>query len=379
MKIIFAFVFTLLSYIQLEAKEECSVKRSAILIDNDKITLKTALVDKCKNEILKVINEKSSTFHLDSYLKTSLDRNTITKEVGEYLSSTIKGLLASNNVDCKNSQCLGFAKESFSKANNSNMIIESIRKDYNITIKPITRANEGRIAFLSTIANKSKVGDRQEYMVLDLKTGRYNTAPLESSTAKLNSKKLIVIDIEKSNYYVTYYSFNHELKVFEGKLGLNSFKTMIIELIKNSDSVEKNKITPLNKDESEKIKNLARTTVGEPIRIIPSISNLISSKDTRVITIGDIPNDVRQGIGTEENIITKSQLEQIISSFLNKENKYIENYILKKKINPSVFLIKLFFMHGIISALNLTELEILDINSSDGLLISEDYWQYNSY
>lgn len=233
----------------------------------------------------------------------------------------------------------GLATEAYRRAPNGQKLVSKYFSALHIPVKIISQMEEGKIAFLTLIAE----------------------TPLDSS-------QVISWDIGVGSFQITYFDDKKNIQVYMAPFGRITAKNAIIKFVKGKDPSKITSPNPINNTEWKNSLDYFSNTLPQ---VPNSLALKLKKSNTQLIGIGAHPEKLR-------NLKTYhlNDVIEIIEERLNKNDSELE----KIHNSPSSAVSELALVYSIMHKLNVSSLNYIRTSSgsTSGLLITEEYWNYKN-
>lgn len=309
--------------------------RAAIDIGSGATNLRVAKVDPNTQKILVLLFEKSITVPYQKHLEQSSDE-TFDTEVMDQGIQTIKILkqLADSHQAQK---VIAVATAAFRKAKNSESYAKEIEKETGVPVRIINQDEEGILAFRGALATTSV--DPNHAITWDIGGGSMQLTTLT----------------KEGTYFVE-----------KGKTASIPFKNYVIQDIEHKDLQTTTSPNPMTLEEMQAAAQYA-AQLAETAD--PFIKSKIADPNTRILAVGGLFNYGVKPI-VDHSIMKPEELEKGVMKFAGKGDSELPGGSLAE-VSVTNPLIVLGFMKG----LDMKQVEIIDVNNSDGALTYPPYWQ----
>lgn len=315
-------------------KTEGIERRAAIDVGSGSTKVAIADVDPRTGQIVQMIYEASFPVPYQAYLENSPDHtfNAQIQEMGLTTFAKIQQILGEHQV----SQTVAVATEAYRKAANGNEFAQAVAEKTGILLRVISQQTEGEIAFYSALATSK---ERPEEMIIwDIGTGSFQ----------------MIADQE----------WGDDLAIYMQSIGSVPFKNYIIHEIQGKDpSVEKSP-NPMSEEEWLQADSLARW-MGR--HALERIKDKIKTVNGRVIGIGRLFSNSVRPMG-HDGKITRSDLRAFIRSCLGHTDEELGDPFANVNVSNAILVL------GVMKALHIHEIEIIETTSTKGILCYEPYW-----
>ena len=322
----------------------CEVIRAAFDVGSGTTKMKVYHYDYCENKIIQQIEELNGKSCEEnrkiSYKEDLKDSNTI-KSVTITKGSKALAELKDIALNCGAEQFAGVATSAFRLAANGSTAIKELAKKSKISLTIISQKEEAEIG-LKGVAAK-----------VDLSS----------------SDNICVWDIGGSSAQITCSDENENIRIYEGKLASISFRDTIIDSkidSKDSQALQAGKATPNPISQDEYTQALSATE-KEGSQVRRTLGNSLAN--SKVFGIGGVHYyAVSKEIG--EKKYTADQIQLAITDRLAKTDEELGGGDYVDTAVSNMILVE-----GMMRSLNISSVSALKINLTEGLVVSEDYWQ----
>lgn len=309
-------------------------RRAAVDVGSGGTKVCIADVDVKTNQIVKVLFEQSYTVPYQAYLEASEDQsfNEEIQQKGLRAFVEIKEILDQYQV----SKVAAVATEAFRKSANGIEFADTVAKTTGIPLTVISQKEEGEIAFYSASSSSGKTPE--DLLIWDIGTGSFQIAAADQED---------------------------DLLVYMQSMGSVPFKNYIIREIQGKDPAVVKSPNPMTEEEWLKADAKARE-LGR--KAYPELKKQIRELDGSVIGIGRLFANSVKPIGTISGVITRDDLRAFIRASLNKTDEELGDPF------ASVNLTNCILVLGVMKALHIHEINIVETTSTRGLLSYAPYW-----
>jgi exopolyphosphatase/guanosine-5'-triphosphate,3'-diphosphate pyrophosphatase len=328
-----------------EFEDKCIVQRAVFELGSGVTTIALAKVNKCNGSVVDLQKQVQKKISFQDHINTSKDGATLSKEIIEEGITKIQEAKTELGINCDNVECRGIATAAMRSAKNSNEVLEEIYKKTQVKAVVISQKEEGLVG--------------------------YHSAMIKAKLSKGEQVKTMVLDIGGGSYQVIYPDQDQQL-VYSGMIGSAVFKSMVIELIKNNRVNDTDTPNPMTNNEVVRAKLLSKKSIGEPIVGVDTIKQLVQSPDIKLYGIGSFLKSIAKTCDKDAMKIEMNVLTKLIDKLTLKDDAYIKATYKNPYFNEMVT--NLVFVHGIMKALNIKTLPIMDVNNTLGALVSTKYW-----
>lgn len=308
--------------------------RAALDIGSGATNLKIAKVDPESGKIITQIFEQSIRVPYQKQLEQSTN-NTFDEGVMKEGIESIKTLKATaETYHVKN--IVAVATAAFRKASNANEFAKMIEQETGVKIRIINQDEEGILAFRGALA-----------------------------LTPIAPEKAVVWDIGGGSMQLTTLSPEGTYLVDKGTTASVPFKNAVIEQILHKDLTVVQNPNPLTNEEITASVSLAGTFAND---ISAPIAEKIKQPGTEVIAVGNLFNYGVKPL-VNDPIVREEQLQKAVTELAGQTFKEISESSLAEvaATNPVLVL-------GYMKALDIKQVEVVNVNNTDGALTYPPYW-----
>ncbi len=311
------------------------VRRAAIDVGSGSTKVCIAEIDCTTNQIKNVLFEGSFAAPYQSYLEIdpNLQFNAEIQEKGLATFVSIQELIAQYQV----TNVVAIATEAFRKAKNGPEFAACVKEKTGIPLNVISQEDEGMIAFYSAVSSSSK--DPDDILIWDIGTGSFQMIAAHEG-------------------------IDHALEIYMRSMGAVPFKKAIIQDIQGKDPAIVKTPNPMTQEDWEKADALARH-MGR--HAIPFIKEKMSTVEGHVVGIGRLFANSVQPMGTDGKI-HRDDLRAFIRSSLGKTDEELGDPFANVNVSNAILVL------GVMKALHIHEIEIIETTSTKGILSYQPYW-----
>lgn len=311
------------------------VIRAAIDIGSGATKLRVAEVNLKTHKIEKILVNESFTVQYQEQLAKSTN-NSFNEEV---MKTGIEAIKKSAEIAAKyNAQkVIAVATASFRKAANSQEFIDQIYKATGVRVYVIDQELEGKLAFNAVLSQ-----------------GDYNP------------KNLVVWDIGGGSLQLTTLDEKGEYNIYRGDIASIHFKNMMIQEIQKKNILEVTTPNPIAALDIHK-GVLKSSEIAE--NVDSTFKHRLSQPNVQVVGVGNIfAYGVYPAVG-KKSPFKQQELVQALFGMANKPDHEVGggDYANVQVSNTILVL-------GYMCALNLHEMDVLDVNNADGAMLYAEFW-----
>ncbi|CAF24518.1 Ppx/GppA phosphatase family protein [Candidatus Protochlamydia amoebophila] len=310
--------------------------RAALDIGSGATNLKVARVDPETNKIISQIFERSIPVPYQKHLEQSND-NTFDQVVKQQGMQAIKSLKEiADGYQAK--KIIAVATAAFRQAANAPQFAQEIEKQTGVQVRIINQDEEGIMAFRGALALSSA-----------------------------EPEKTVVWDIGGGSMQLTTLTESGTYLVEKGKTASISFKNAIIQQIKQKNIATEPSPNPMTLKEMNTALDYAGTLA---LQTDPYILEKIHHPSTKMIAVGSLFNYGIRPVVDNNQKIEQVELEMAVYKMAGKTDADLSGGTLAEVAvsNPLLVL-------GYMKALQISRLEIMQVNNADGALTYPPYWK----
>jgi exopolyphosphatase/guanosine-5'-triphosphate,3'-diphosphate pyrophosphatase len=311
-------------------------RRAAIDVGSGSTKVCIADIDVRTNEIKQILFEGSFFVPYQSYLETDPNTqfNAEIQEKALAVFGNIQDLLAQHQV----THVKAIATEAFRKAGNGADFAQLVKEKTGIPLNVISQEDEGKIAFYSAV-----------------------------SSTHQNPDNLLIWDIGTGSFQIiaAHEDIDHKLEIYMRSMGAVPFKNYIIQEIQGKDAAAVKSPNPMTQEDWEKADALARH-MGR--HALPYIKEKVGSVEGHVVGIGRLFANSVKPMGTDGKI-HRDDLREFIRSSLGKTDEELGDPFANVNTSNAILVL------GVMKALHIHEISIIETTSTKGILSYEPYWK----
>jgi len=309
-------------------------RRAAIDVGSGSTKLAIADVDLVTGQIIQIVYEASFPVPYQSYLEVSPDHsfNEEIREKGLATFEEIQNILDQYEVI----HVAAVATEAYRKASKGLDFAAEIESKTGLPLRVISQEEEGQIAFYSAIAASHE--NPEEAIIWDIGTGSF---------------QIIADDVE-----------HDELTIYMQSMGSVPFKNYIIQEIQGKDPAVVKSPNPISLEDWQKADALARAMGRHALDLI---KQKIKTVDGRILGIGRLFSSSVKPMGTDGKI-TRDDLRTFIRSCLGQTDEELGDPFANVNVSNAILVL------GVMKALHIHEIEIVETTSTKGILCYAPLW-----
>lgn len=329
MKKLFLLSVLLIAFGCAHLDEKCIVRKAAFDVGSGATNMKVADVNVCTQKIVHIILEKQEKVdYKDDLQKNGGKFSQQIKQTGYEALKKLKEEAIKNKVNEK--YLVGVATSAFRDSKNSKQFIKKITDELGLKITVISQEEEGILGFYSALTQ-----------------------------VKVPVDEMVVWDIGGGSMQIVTRK-NQNFVVFKGDLASVSFKNRVIKEVKKSKAITPNPLTRTQQIESVKIAN------NNAERVNADIKEKIKNVSGKVLGIGSVLGiSVKNQTGKEK--FSSDDLNHALESQSNKTDEMIGGKYASTDVT------NLALVEGYMSALGISEVQVVKVNNADGVLINPRY------
>ena len=318
------------------SSRSCKVNRAAFDVGSEATKMKVYRYNKCKNKIIKQIDNENGQVCEGSKkvsYKKDLENSDDIKEIT--IRKGFKALveLREQAHKCGAKEFLGVATSAFRQAQNGPEVVRHLSKA-KVLVSVISQEEEAVIGFKGAL-------------------GKLNSHP----------QKICVWDIGGSSMQIICKIKKGRIQMYLSQLGAIPFKNLIVQS-KGEDI--KHTHTPNPITQSGYVQAIA-ITQGESKKIFEKLEGIIGS--SKILGIGGVHY---YAVSKELNkkIYTADDIRFAVLNKLNKTDEQLDG---GDYVDTSVS--NLILVEGLMRHLNISSVQALKVNLTEGLVVSQKYWE----
>jgi exopolyphosphatase/guanosine-5'-triphosphate,3'-diphosphate pyrophosphatase len=330
-------------------REFCLEDRYAFDFGSGAIKAKAVSFDTCSNKIHKVFAQydKPVKFANCMVKKESGHGFEINRQCIQQAMIEFNNFEDELHISCQKDKCAGVATAWARKADNVDIIIDSLRA-IGVKIKVLSQEEEGLYGFYSVVKSRTTSDtDVQDIIVWDIGGGSFQLATLDE---------------------------NNKLHVYHGPHGVESFEREL-RLVKNLPHTDKSPF--FVSTELDDALNYAYEKYGKPVTLDPVIyKKLATNKNIKVYGIG---GPMTKGFKKQMYIPATMKQDDLVRTAKIFEHKTPEE--IKNRYFPEVpghytasAQISCILVHGVMKGAGIKTVEILDNTLSEYVLYDKTLW-----
>ncbi len=334
--IIIVFIILMTFWIPMQqGTQDTTEIRAAMDIGSGATNLKIAKVDTKTNKIISTLYEESIKVPYQKELELS-SNNTFNKDIKAQGIEGIRKLkLASDNYHVK--KVVAVATAAFRQAANAKEFSGEIEKQTGVHVRIINQDEEGILAFRGALAVTSYTPD--DVVVWDIGGGSMQLTTLTSD----------------GTYHVE-----------KGKTASIPFKNTIIEEVEQKDIKQVQSPNPISTADMQMSIQYAAQAADEASQFIKS---KLSAPKTVVLAVGNLFNYGIEPLVNNSNV-KEDQLQTAVLKLAGKTDADINQGSLSEVAVSNPLLVV-----GYMQALNISQVNVVNVNNADGALTNPPYWQ----
>ncbi len=328
---ILLFSFVLLCGCSPACKALCLRQRTAFDIGSATMKMKTANVDQCSGTVTGIIQQKEVKVPFAENTRDQRLSSGIQDSGLEELRALKKEALARGATSFA-----GVATAAFRSAANSSQFLAEIRDKLEINIRLISQDEEAILGYLAARAS-----------ILD------------------PSRKMVVWDIGGNSMQLILKGEDQKYRIYRGQLASISFKNQLLDKILHRPASAQASPNPIG---SKNLIPALEIASGAAQDVPNEIKNYLRQGAT-VIGIGGVHNQsIRKQTGSEA-AYHREDLLKVLKSKLDLTDAQIGGHYAQTDVS------NLLLVLGFMQKLDIQEVELVDVNLTDGILIDSSFWQ----
>lgn len=310
--------------------------RAAMDVGSGSTNLQIARVDVKTGKIITTLFQKSVPVPYQKHLEQSVD-NRFDEEVMQQGIAAIKALKESaDSYHVK--KVIGVATAAFRQADNASEFVQKIETMTGVPVRIINQDEEGILAFRGALA-----------------------------LSPVNPQDAVVWDIGGGSMQLTGLTSSGGYIVAKGDTASIPFKNAIIKEIQGKDLKEVTSPNPMSLENIDAALEYAHVLA---VKTDAFIQEKIKNPKTEVLAVGSLFNYGVKPLVPGVKIMTQSALEKAVKGLVGKTDTQLPGGPLAEVAvsNPTLVL-------GYMQGLHIKQVEILQVNNTDGALTHPPYWE----
>ena len=314
-------------------------RRAAIDVGSGSTKVCIADIDTETNQIINILFDGSFSVPYQSYLEIDPNAhfNTEIQDKGLAAFTKIQELLEQHQV----THVKAVATEAFRKAHNGREFAQIVQEKTGIPLSVISQEDEGMIAFYSAVSSSHT--DPDNLLIWDIGTGSFQIIAENGPDHEID----------------------HELAIYMRSMGSVPFKNYIIQEIQGKDLSVVKSPNPMSQEDWEKADALARN-MGR--HALPYIKDKVKIVEGSIVGIGRLFANSVKPMGIDGQI-TRDDLRTFIRNSLEKTDEELGDPFANVNISNAILVL------GVMKALHIHEINIIETTSTKGILCYKPYWQ----
>lgn len=319
----------------------CLTRRGAIDIGSATTKVQLAEVDICNKRITQNLWSKDYKIEFKEDLQTQKKQNAqlkfsekITTQAFEVFKEVIE-IAREQNIPA--SQIRAVATAAFREAQNSPDFTARVRQELDLRISVISQKQEAHLGLQATVVQTKE-------------------AP----------ENIVVWDIGGGSMQIIYFDQSkHAFEIYEGQLASVSFKNEFIQKIQKQNTHQKRTPNPISEKESHL--GLSYVQAYAHTHLPADLKKIIATKlvyGTGGVLVLSLPNQIKP----KSSDILLSDVLKTLKSQLNKKDSEIASKYADTDVT------NLILVGGYMQALGLSKYITAAPNNTQGLLVSQDFW-----
>lgn len=311
------------------------VTRAALDIGSGATKLRVAVVDTETNRIEKILLDDQFAVDYQESLEQSKDGSFSDEVMQKGLHSIRMSSQMAKEHGAK--KVVAIATAAFRNANNADSFMEQILKETGVEVYVIDQDLEGKLAYQAAL-----------------------------SSMGVPEQGVIVWDIGGGSLQLTMKGAGDNYQIYRGHDASVPFKNWVIQGLQQKNIKDFTTPNPLNQSEISRAEQQARSLAQKVDHVF---KNQIQKPSTKVYGVGSIFGIRMQDLVGKKNF-TKAELEGHVKALAGKTDSDVGGgpFASVAISNPILIL-------GFMNELGIDEVEIVDINNSDGAMIYASFWE----
>lgn len=307
-------------------------RRAAVDVGSGTTKICIADVDLKTNKIVRIVLEKQFAVPYQAYVEADGCFGESIRSFGINTFKEILEIFEEQGVE----KIAAVATEAFRKASNGIAFAEEVQA-IGLPLQVISQEEEGAIGFYSA---------------------------LSSSDQKPSS--MLVWDIGTGSFQISAENPIDEVAVYMQSFGSVPFKNYIIHNIQGKDPAAFPSPNPISAEDWKKADAFARR-MGR--KAFPLIKDKIKTASGVVIGIGRLFANSIGSISDSQEVISRKDLRDYIRKCLNKTDAELKDPYANVNVSNAILVL------GVMKALHIHEINIVNTTSTKGILTYPEYWE----
>ncbi len=185
-----------------------------------------------------------------------------------------------------------------------------------------------------------------------------------------NKKNAVVWDAGGGSMQIIALTHKEKLKTYGNEIGFIAFSKQVIDKIQHKQLDAQATPNPLNEQQAQEAIALAETLAKE----VPHyFKKKIAAKKSQVAGIGALYY-ATHGTPQDKKVFTQNDLEEMLKTKLNKTDAELAS-VTHRAIPAMVGATSLCLMIGFMKALGISQITLMEVNMTDGLLVESEYYK----
>lgn len=341
-----ALVAISLTYHYISSKNPCHQTRIAFDIGSGAIKSESAIIDTCKNEIVKMLDERVEPVKLATCITTqgtekTLDTSCIDRSIEAFFQ-----ILDHYKLDCQTTQCSGIATEWARQVTNGNLLIDKLAS-HGLRVKIVDQQTEGEIGF--------------------------NSAFVDPNIPNIDRNKAVVWDVGGASFQLSTLDENGNLYVFEGRHGIEVFEKELREVIDRAHHAHHPYLT---KEEIDQAIEEGKKILNHNLINNSFVKNKIESHQAIVYAIGRPFNVGNLKQLKMPKTFTKNDLLEYAYKFIGKTKDDVVSDIFPELSDHYArsAQVALILMYVVMDAIDVDSATVADSTMTRALFVDPKYW-----
>jgi len=314
------------------SRELCLRQRTALDIGSATMKMKTARVDKCSKKIVGIITKKEVKVPFAENTRDQRLSRDVQDKGLEQLQALKKEALAHGTTSFA-----GVATAAFRSAANSAQFLAEINDNLGINIRLISQDEEAILGYMAA-----------------------------SARTQDSSGDIVVWDIGGNSMQLILKGKDQNYRIYRGQLASISFKNQLLEKILHRPVSAQVSPNPIGSQNLSPALEIAREAAAD---VPDEIKRYIRQSGTTVIGIGGVHNQsIRKQTGVAP-AYRREDLLKTVKEKLDLTDAQIGGHYAETDVSNLILVL------GFMQKLDIEEVQLVDVNLTDGILIDPSFWQ----
>jgi exopolyphosphatase/guanosine-5'-triphosphate,3'-diphosphate pyrophosphatase len=307
-------------------------RRGAVDVGSGTTKICIADVDLQTNKIIRVVLEKQFAIPYQAYVEADGCFGESIRSFGINTFKEILEIFEEQGVE----KIVAVATEAFRRAANGIAFAEEVQA-IGLPLQVISQEEEGAIGFYSALSSLDQ-----------------------------RASSMLVWDIGTGSFQISVENPIDEIIVYMQSFGSVPFKNYIIHNIQGKDLAVEQSPNPISEEDWKKADAFARE-IGR--KAFPLIKDKIKTVSGVVLGIGRLFSNSIGSISDNPEVISRKDLRDYIRKCLNKTDAELKDSYANVNVSNAILVL------GVMKALHIHEIDIVNTTSTKGILTYPEYWE----